>query len=257
MDSLIELDLIDLVWAAIAIAIAASLSAWQRWQLEGQILLAAGRSLVQLLVVGYILAAVFAIESPLAILAIVGLMVAIATQTARNRIAPGSPRLLPAIGGSLAISALLAIAYGVLLVVRPPSWYDPQYAIPMTGIVLGNAANGVTLAGERLVKEIERQRGEIETHLSLGATPRQATLAYRRAAVRAGLIPNLNQMMLAGVVTLPGVLTGQLLGGIDPLSAVSYQILVLFLLAFITAIAMFVATEGIYRQYFNDAAQLK
>lgn len=257
MDSLIELDLIDLVWALIAIAIAASVSAWEGWQLEGQMVLAAGRSLVQLLAVGYVLAAVFAIESPPAIGAIVALMVAIAAQAARNRIAPGSRRLLPAIAGSLAIGALLAIAYGVLLVVRPPSWYDPQYVIPMVGIVLGNATNGISLAGERLVKEIERQRGEIETHLSLGATPRQATLVYRRTAVRAGLIPTLNQMMLAGVVTLPGVMTGQLLGGIDPLSAVSYQLLILFLLTFITAIAMLVATEGIYRQYFNDAAQLK
>nr|WP_322505937.1 ABC transporter permease [Chroococcidiopsis cubana] len=97
---------------------------------------------------------------------------------------------------------------------------------------------------------------EIETHLSLGATPQQAVAQYRKDAIRAGLIPILNQMMVIGIVTLPGIITGQILSGVSPLDAASYQILVMFMLAFTNLATAILVTQGLCRQFFNSAAQL-
>jgi putative ABC transport system permease protein len=117
--------------------------------------------------------------------------------------------------------------------------------------------NGAAIAGERLVSTITSSRLEIETHLSLGATPQQAVELYRKDAIRAGLIPILNQMMVVGLVTLPGIITGQLLSGIDPLNAASYQILILFMLAFASLTTTVLVTQGLARQFFNAQAQLQ
>jgi putative ABC transport system permease protein len=79
---------------------------------------------------------------------------------------------------------------------------------------------------------------------------------YRKDAIRAGLIPNLNQMMVVGIVTLPGIITGQLLSGVNPLDAASYQILIMFMLAFANLLTAMLVTQGLCRQFFNPAAQL-
>jgi putative ABC transport system permease protein len=93
--------------------------------------------------------------------------------------------------------------------------------------------------------------------LSLGATAQEAVATYRKDAIRAGLIPTLNQMMVVGVVTLPGMITGQLLSGVSPLDAASYQILIMFMLAFANLITAVLVTQGLTRQFFNEQAQLQ
>jgi putative ABC transport system permease protein len=257
VESYIALDLIDLVWGLGLVAIAIGLSSWQRLGLEVPIAIAAGRTILQLLAVGYVLAVVFALDNPFAVLGILLVMLAIATITARNRIGKKIPRLLLVLLGSLFFSTALTLSYTNLLIVQPDTWYAPQYLIPLAGIILGNAMNGAAIAGERLVSTINSSRLEIETHLSLGATPQQAVAGYRKDAIRAGLIPTLNQMMVVGVVTLPGIITGQLLSGVDPLNAASYQILIMFLLAFANLLTTILVTQGLTRQFFNNRAQLQ
>lgn len=256
MTSPIEIDLIGLGWALGLMVLAIGLSAWQRLGLEGNLAIATVRTVVQLLMVGYLLALVFALRNPWVVLAVLGVMLAIAAIVARNRISKKIPGLLPLVGGSIFISTALTLAYTTLLVVRPTPWYDPQYIIPLAGILLGNSMNAAAIAGERFVSTLSRSRLDIETHLSLGATPRQATREFRNDAIRAGLIPTLNAMLVVGIVTLPGIITGQLLGGADPLNAALYQMLIMFMLAFATLIATLLITLGIFRQCFNQAAQL-
>jgi len=257
MDRLITLKPTDLVWGLGMIAIAIGLSSWQRLGLEIPLAIATLRTVVQLLGVGYVLDFVFALNNPIAVLAILMVMLAIATITARNRIGKKIPRLLPVVFGSIFFSTALTLSYTNLLIIKPETWYQPQYLIPLAGIVLGNAMNGAAIAGERLVSTISSSRLEIETHLSLGATPQQAVESYRKDAVRAGLIPTLNQMMVVGVVTLPDMITGQLLSGIDPLDAASYQILIMLMLAFTNLITTVLVTQGLTRQFFNAQAQLQ
>ncbi|HEY9820491.1 MAG TPA: iron export ABC transporter permease subunit FetB [Candidatus Sericytochromatia bacterium] len=257
MDSLIKLDLTDLVWGLGMIAIAIGISSWQRLGLEIPLAHATLRTVVQLLGVGYILAIIFELKNAIAVLGVLMVMLTIATITARNRIGKKIPQLLFVVFGSIFFSTALTLSYTNLLIIQPETWYEPQYLIPLAGIVLGNSMNGAAIAGERLVSSISSSRLEIETHLSLGATPQQAVTAYRKDAVRAGLIPTLNQMMVVGVVTLPGMITGQLLSGIKPLEAASYQILIMLMLAFTNLITTVLVTQGLTRQFFNTQAQLQ
>ncbi|MGB8700473.1 MAG: iron export ABC transporter permease subunit FetB [Thermosynechococcaceae cyanobacterium] len=256
MNALIQLQPADFLWALGLMGLAIALSAWQRLKLEWSLALATVRTTIQLLVVGYLLWFVFDWKHPAAVLAVIGGMTLIATLETRNRIGKKLPQSLWLLGSSILTGAVVTVTYTTLLVIRPAVWFEPQYLIPLTGIVLGNVMNGAAIAGERLMQMIQSHRYEIETHLCLGATPQQAIATYRTAAIRAGLIPTLNAMMVVGVVTLPGIITGQLLSGINPLDAASYQMLIMFMLAFATLLTTTLVVNGLSRQCFNAAAQL-
>jgi putative ABC transport system permease protein len=247
----------QLLWAIGLMLAAIALSIWQKIGLEGNLAIATGRTIAQLTVVGYFLAVVFAPPPrPWLVLAMGIGMLVVSTIVARNRISQKIPRLLPLIGGSLLLSTAMTLTYTNLLILQPEVWYDPQILIPLGGIVLGNAMNGAAIAGERLVSTLNASQLEIETHLSLGATPQQAVAVYRQEAIKAALIPTINTMMVVGLVTLPGVISGQLLSGADPLQAAAYQMLIMFMLAFATLLTTILVTEGLCRQFFNSAAQL-
>jgi putative ABC transport system permease protein len=111
------------------------------------------------------------------------------------------------------------------------SWYHPQYAIPLLGMILGNTLNGISLGLDRLGEELTAKRDQVETLLALGATRWEAARAAIQNAVRTGMIPTINTMMVVGLVSLPGMMTGQLLAGVDAVQAVMYQIVIMFLIA--------------------------
>ena len=256
MNDFISLDTVDLVLCLGLIAIAIVLSLWRKLGLEKQLVYSAGRSLIQLIAIGYILDIVFAIDNWLLVLAILGVMIAIASIVTRNRIDQKLKGLLPTVILSIFASSAFTLAYMILLIVQPERWYDPQYLIPLGGMLFGNAMNGASLAGDRLLNAIMQNRLEIETHLCLGATARQAISGYQKEAIRTGLIPTLNNMMVIGLVSLPGMFTGQVLGGTNPRDAASYQILILFAIVLTNLIAIVLVTEGIYKHFFNKKEQL-
>ena len=112
----------------------------------------------------------------------------------------------------------------------------PSVLIPLAGMILGQAVNGAAIAAERLTQSIRDNVGDIETYLALGATPRRACRKHLRDAVHAGLIPTVTAMMVAGIVKLPGMMTGQILAGADPFDATLYQIVIFFALSFMAGI---------------------
>jgi putative ABC transport system permease protein len=253
---IIELDFVRIAWALGLMAVAVGLSAWQRLGLSRTLLVATFRTVAQLFAVGFFLSIVFTLRSPGAVLLVLFVMLTVAALTARNRIGKDLPRIVFWLWGAILTSAVLTISYVNLAVLQPELWYDPRYLIPMTGIVFGNAMNAAAITGERLVSVLRHRRNEIETHLSLGATPTQAIAHHRREAIKAGLIPTINAMMVVGIVTLPGIITGQLMSGVDPLNAALYQMLIMFMLAFSTLVSALIVSLGIQRQFFNQAAQL-
>lgn len=256
MQELIKLDFVDLACAVGLMGAAIGLSAWERIGLELNLAIATGRTILQLAVLGYVLEFIFALDNPWAVLAILSVMLTISAIVARNRITQKIPQMLPLVWRSIFLSTALTMLYTNVLIIQPDRWFEPQYVIPLAGIVLGNAMNAAALAGERLVSTINASHLEIETHLSLGATPQQAIVQYRKDAVRAGLIPTINQMMIIGMVTLPGIITGQLLSGVNAREAASYQILIMFMIAFANLLTTVLVTRAISRQFFNSAAQL-
>ena len=256
MNTAIELNFIDLGLALGIIGITITLSLWRNLDLEKQLAIGAGRSLLQLSVVGYVLDLVFALDSWLAVVGIIIVMLSIAAITARNRIDRKIKGILFSVWLSLFGSTALTLGYMILVIIQPTRWYDPQYLIPWAGMILGNAMNGAALSGNRLVTGIEQHRLEIETHLCLGANPKQAIFPYQKEAIRIGLIPIVNNMMVVGLVSLPGMLTGQVIAGSNPLNAASYQILILFAIVGTNLMTTLLVTETIYRKFFNRSMQL-
>jgi putative ABC transport system permease protein len=256
MHDLIKPDFVALASVVGLMGIAIGLSAWEKLGLELNLALAVGRTILQLAVLGYFLEFIFAVNNGWAVLAILTVMLTIAAIVARNRITQKIPQILPLVWGSILISTALTLIYTNFLIIQPERWYEPQYAIPLGGMVIGNAMNAAAIAGERLVSSVNNNYLEIETFLSLGATPQQAIAQYRKEAIRAGLLPTINQMMIVGMATLPSIFTGQVLSGVNPRAAASNQILLMFMVAFANLLTTILLTRGLCRQFFNSNAQL-
>jgi putative ABC transport system permease protein len=148
-------------------------------------------------------------------------------------------------------SSWLVAAVGLFAVIRIHPWYAPQYAIPILGMILGNTLTGVSLGIERMTEELTARRDRVEMALALGATRWEAARAPASQAVRAGMMPTLNQMAVVGVVSLPGMMTGQVLAGQSPLQAVRYQIVIMFLIAAASALGTVGAVLLTYRRLFS------
>jgi putative ABC transport system permease protein len=223
----------DLAIAASLLVLDCLLSIVLRLRLHRQLAWSGARMVVQLIAVGLILRAVFRLGSPAATLGVVLAMVAIAAREVAVRPEQRLSRLGNlAVGASaVALATLLTALLALTTAIRPQPWYDPRYAIPLAGIVLGNVLNCGSLALDSLLGGVVRERAAIEAQLALGATYGQAMRGPIRTSIRRGLLPIVNQMSAAGVVTLPGIMTGQILAGMDPLEAAKYQILLIFLLS--------------------------
>jgi putative ABC transport system permease protein len=142
-------------------------------------------------------------------------------------------------------------------VLRLQNWHNPRYLIPLFGMITGNAMNGAALAAERLGSEMEARRAEVEAYLALGASPARASADAVRRALAAALIPSVNGLMVVGLVTLPGMMTGQILAGASPLLAVRYQIVVAFMLAGAVAATAAIVVLWYRKRFFTAAEQLR
>lgn len=224
---------LDLTLAAVLVLVLAALSARLRLSLERQIIVAGLRTTTQLLLIGLVLRALFA-RAGLGWVTLLGILMLLAATV--EVVARQQRRLIGwwgyGVGGiSMFLSSFMVTVLALTVMVHADPWYSPRYAIPLLGMLLGNTMTGISIALERLTQSAWQQRNVIEQRLALGQDRAEAMLDIRRESIRAGLIPILNSMAAAGIVSLPGMMTGQILGGSPPLTAVKYQILVMFLIA--------------------------
>ena len=239
----VPLDALDLAIAALLVLANAALSLRLRLALERPLLIAAARTAVQLFLVGFVIKALFALASPLWTGLLALAMVLLAGREVRARQSRRFTGLWGYGLGSLSIAAGagLVTVLALTVIVQPEPWYQPRYAIPLLGMMLGNAMSGVSLALDALVTAASRERRAIEARLALGDDRDTAFRTIARHALRTGLMPIINAMSAAGVIALPGMMTGQILAGADPVEAVKYQILIMFLIAGATGIGVFLA----------------
>jgi putative ABC transport system permease protein len=223
----------DLAVASVLILFDAALSVALRLALQRQILWAALRMVVQLVAIGFVLRFVFSLDNPIATLAVVLIMVLVASRevAARPERRLRGFETLGIGAASVAVGTGVTAILALTTAIRPHPWFDPRYAVPLAGIVLGSVLNASSLALDSLLGGVARERAAIETRLALGTPYREAIRPLLRTAIRRGLLPVINQMSAAGIVTLPGIMTGQVLAGLDPLEAAKYQILLMFLLS--------------------------
>jgi putative ABC transport system permease protein len=229
----IPLTAADLAAAALLVVLDAALSLALGLGLHRHLAIATVRMVLQLLLIGLVLRAVFALAAPAVTLLVVLAMTAVAAREVAARPEQRLARFGNYAVGALAVggAALLTSLLALTTALRPHPWYDARYAIPLVGIVLGTVLNAASLALDALLGSVARERTAIEAQLALGVPIAAAMRRSVRDAVRRGMLPIINQMSAAGVVTLPGIMTGQILAGLDPMEAVKYQILLMFLLA--------------------------
>lgn len=259
MNGILTLTPLDLSIAATLVILLAGLTWMQKLGLARQILVAGVRTTVQLTLMGFVLKAIFAHAHVgwVALMALVMLSVAGREVMARQkrRFAGWWGYGLGAL--SMFVSSFAIAVFALTVVVRPDPWYTPQYAIPLLGMLLGNTMNSIALGLDRLASDTWRDRAVVEGRLLLGQSWSEAIGPIRREAMRTGMIPMINAMAAAGVVNLPGMMTGQILAGNPPMTAVSYQILIMFL---IMAGSGFGATVAVWlgaRRLFDERQRLR
>ena len=257
--NVISLSPFDLSMAAILILVLAALSLILKLDLASRIVIAAIRTVAQLFLIGLVLKELFAQVNLLliAVLSIFMLLIAGREVMARQKRRFGGMWGYGLGTLSMFISSFTLTVYALIVVVGTEPWYTPQYAIPLLGMMLGNTMTGVSLALDKLTTSAWQQRAIIEARLILGQDWRTAIGDITRDSVRIGMMPMINAMAAAGIVSLPGMMTGQILSGTEPMEAVKYQILIMFLITAGTGFSAMLATWLGARRLFDDRQRLR
>ncbi|WP_089749175.1 ABC transporter permease [Halobacillus alkaliphilus] len=242
----------SLFFLIIFVIIPLTLSYFYQLGLGKNVLWSAFRGTVQLFAIGYILTYLFDLPASVGIPLMVGIMIIIATFHARQK-GKELPYVLPVI-----FVSLLFVEGSVLTMwlVFDMVQFRPSEVIPMSGMVIGNSMVAMGLALERMKSEFRDNNGRLLAALSLGAEPKQASHLIVQRTLHAALIPNVDRLKTIGLVQLPGMMTGLILGGVEPVMAIKYQLVIsLSIFSSVSISAMFV-TLAMYRYFFNKNKQL-
>lgn len=224
---------------------------------EKELILASLRMTIQLVAVGYILTIVFEHPHPLITLLIVLIMVSFAVFTVFRKFKGQLTRSLKKVVIiSMPMGTIPVIVYFLLVVIRVEPYYNPQYFVPITGMIIGNSMTGISLGIHTMVKRFNQQKQEIEEALILGATPKQASELIINDSFDAAIMPTINSMLGMGIIFLPGMMTGQILSGIAPNMAILYQIGVMMGILGGVSLSTYIFLQLGYTTFFNQQKQL-
>lgn len=246
----------QLALSAVFLLVAGGLSWRYRLGVEKDLAVGGVRCVAQLMVMGYLLHIIFGLQSAVLVVAMLLTMGTFATRIVGGRVKEKSvPFFWPTFWAMQASFVLVTIVVSRFIIGAEP-WWHPQYVIPIGGMVAGNAMNSLSLSLDRFLGDLRRQRAQVELCLCLGATPEEASQNLFRDALRTGMIPSINSLMGVGLVSLPGMMTGQILAGASPEDAVRYQVVVMLMLVATTALVSFLALSLIRRRCFGKAMEL-
>ena len=223
---------------------------------ERELLMAMVRMTLQLVLTGYVLIMIFDLSHPLMTIAVMLIMVGFAIRTVFKKFESQLfEALKKVIAVGMATGTLVCLIYFLVVVVRVRPWYDPQYFIPIAGMLIGNSMTGISLGIHTLLQGMSGDSDKVEEALLLGATPEAAVSPLINKAFEAAIMPTLQSMLGMGIVFLPGMMTGQILSGTVPTTAIAYQIAIMLgILGAVSLTVIFVLTYG-SRTFFNDQAQ--
>lgn len=241
----------ELVLATGFVLVIGVLSLIMSLKLERDLIIATVRTYVQLLLLGLVLQWVFVNQTWPIVVALLAVMMLAAAQTVMRRVRSAPPGIFGSSIAALALAGITVTFAVTALIVRVPTWYEARYVLPIAGMVIGNAMTGIALTLERLFADLDARNAEILGLTALGASVWEAARPSVQAALKAGMMPTINSMAAAGVVFIPGMMTGQVLAGADPVEAAKYQIVVMLMIAAATGIAAIAATLLMYRRRFT------
>lgn len=234
------------------VAVAIAISRWWKIPVQKEMALGSVRSFIQLVAVGYALKYIFDWQSPWLILLSLLIMITVGAHTVRGRAKKLHGSFVIAFA---AISIGSFFTLGLMLALRIIS-LEARYIIPLAGMIISNSMNAATLTMNRIASDIRSNRLAIETSLALGKSWRQASRNFQQEAVIAGMTQILNFMKTVGIVALPGAMTGMILAGAEPLSAVMLQIIVAYMLLSAVTISSIIGLYMTVKKFFTLNHQL-
>lgn len=256
MEEIIELQLWQMIAAYLFVVLLLVIVKIKGINREKQILISSIRMTLQLMLAGYILVFLFENINPIYTVIVVILMESFAIHNIFKRTNITLPiRLKKIIALSMVIGTLSSLVYFLFVVVRLSPWYDPQYVIPIAGMIIGNSMTGISLGVTRLVDGMYTERHLIESALMLGATPKMSVKKIINNALDSAILPTINSMVGMGIVFLPGMMTGQILSGASPVTAIEYQIAIMLGILGSVSLTVILFVQLGYKTFFNDQSQ--
>lgn len=218
------------------------------------LLVASLRMSVQLVIVGYILQYVFKNPRPLFTIIFLILMISFSIHRVLKGRKDLNNKFKIAIGSSLTFSGLFVLIFFVTIVVGK-SIFNPQYTIPLAGMIIGNAMTGVNIAIKTFMDDINKEKNKINTLLNLGVEPKDILKPFANNALETALIPTMNSMLGMGIIFLPGMMTGQMLSGTLPTTAIMYQIAIMIAICTSVCTTVFLSLNLGYKSLYNNKKQ--
>lgn len=257
MDNFVVISWENVGFAAGFLAVAVVISFFLRLGVEGRIIVGGIRTLIQLIILGYVLEYIFAQRSLALTMLIFGLMILVAAINAYTMESHRHLVTIPLFFFTLFfVLLIIVLPIGKLILALKP-WFLPQYIIPFGGMVIGNAMTAGILAQNTLSKLLKAQREVVETKLALGAGCFNSAYPQLVESVKTGLVPTINTMMIVGLVHIPGIFGGVVLAGVPPVEAAKYQIVVMYMLAMGASMTTFIISWVKLRSLFTRRAQLR
>lgn len=218
------------------------------------LLVASLRMTVQLVIVGYILQYVFSNPKPIFTIIFLIIMLVFSIDRVIKSKKDLNHNFKIAIGASLTFSGLFILVFFVTVVVGK-SIFNPQYTIPLAGMIIGNSMTGVNIAIKTFMDDISKEKNKINTLLNLGVEPKDILKPFANNALETALIPTMNSMLGMGIIFLPGMMTGQMLSGTLPTTAIMYQIAIMIAVCTSVCITVFLSLNLGYKSLYNNRKQ--
>lgn len=257
-NSIMDLSILQLSAAYVFILLLLLIFRARGIRREKQILIASVRMTLQLTIMGYVLMFVFDNPSWWLTGIMIAIMIAFAIYNVIKRVKEKvSPELRKMISLSMICGGLFTAAFFIIVVLHVEPWFNPQYFIPISGMIVGNCMTGIALGANKLCSDMEEKRAILENSLMLGATPAQAARGIVNDAFDSAILPTMNNMLTMGIVSLPGMMTGQILSGVFPLTAIKYQIGIMLAILGATALTTILFVVLGYKTFFTKDCRLK
>lgn len=256
MLNIIEIPTLNLILAYIFVLITILIARFFKLSREKEIITATLRMTVQLYIVGYILKYIFDTKSVILAILMLCVMEGFAVSNALSRAKVKVRLTLKFISAISLVGGTVITLFLFLTIIIGLKTFDARYIISISGMVIGNSMTAMSIAARSLCNGMTRDKAKVESALMLGATPRQASTNIIREAFTLAAMPNINSMVGMGIVSLPGMMTGQILAGQSPLIATRYQIAILLGICGSVTLCCAVFLVLGYKTFFSKRAQL-
>ena len=251
MKGVTDMNDMALVYAGILVLVSLSFAYYQKLQIEKSILISVFRAILQLTIVGYLLKYIFQVNNYWLTLVMFFFICFNASWNAKKR-SKNLPKAF--IISFTAITVGTGITISILLL-SGSIQLIPGQVIPITGMIAGNSMVAISLLYNQMHDGFASRRQEVMERIALGATIKQSSVQIVKNAIRSALIPTIDSSKTMGLVSLPGMMSGLIFAGVDPVKAIKFQIMVVFMLLGTSAIATFIAANVGYKQFFDKKFQ--